>query len=498
MNAATKYLCTAGLLFLLQGGVSAAQEIDQTADKFLELGTKKGVLGGDDQKAFELSQLKQQIKTFIPPLLRPAIVGHAYVLPPEAFQIAVTQRFANIGGDDFFMGGKSNLAVFAESSVERHLTDLDLFYGFDLNRKYLHGFTLRVNVPYLDSRVDGFVHPNGQQFISLENAGSTREIGDVGIFLKKKIWDQGNHPFGFAVAGAVFLPTGNNKETFGSNGRITAKRPMVPNTVAAQGFDAVMQANVANGVWGDPRCFFGNFNSGNRSLCDGPAPGPGGAFGAPASMVQTFSPGGINFDNAFVGDFPFNDGVFGRFAGDGRLPSTLQPGTGGVSFLLGAFLTRQFNPGSFLGRSAVHVGVTHKFVSEHDGVDFGDKTTFFASFVKPIYKDFLSLDLTFVGFLKQDDSYAGKIPEPEIHTCVAADVAAGFGGCSAVGAEAFLFDIVDRPAFSGGFTGMVAPSLIFSPDPQIRFSLSGLVRVIKPDLGPAPPFVARLSMDVTF
>ncbi len=74
--------------------------------------------------------------------------------------------------------------------------------------------------------------------------------------------------------GAVFLPTGRHDEKFGSNGRITAKRPMPPNVTAAQGFDAVQKANV---------------------------------------------------DNAFVGDFPFNNGIFGRFAGDGRLPSTLQP-----------------------------------------------------------------------------------------------------------------------------------------------------------------------------
>jgi len=104
---------------------------------------------------------------------------------------------------------------------------------------------------------------------------------------------------------------------------------------------------------------------------------------------------------------------------------------------LGAFFTRQFEPNSFLGRGAVHFGVTHKFVSKHDGVDFGDTTTYFASFVKPIYEDFLALDLTFVGFDHEDDHYDGKIPEPEIHTCDALDIANSLGGCANQGDEVF-------------------------------------------------------------
>jgi len=419
-------------------------------------------------------------------------------LPPKAFSVGVSHRYTTINGDDFFMNGKVNRAGFGDAKVDRHLTDFDLFYGFDLDREYLHSFTLRINIPYLDSQTDGFVHPNGQQFISIENAGSTQQIGDVGIFLKKKFLDQGSFPFGLAGVAAVFLPTGNNDETFGSNGRVTTVRPQPPNTLVAQGFDALMSAMVANGVWGAPQCFFRNFNLAHRDLCDGPAPGPGGAFGAPGGAVSSFAPGGTNFGNGFVGDFPFNNGIFGRFSGDGRLPSTLQPGTGEVGFLLGLFGTRQFGPNSLVGRSAAHLGVTHRFVSRHDGIDFGDTTTYFASFVKPIYKDYLALDLTFVGFDHQNDSYAGKIPEPEIHLCDALDVASGTGACMNVGDSSFVFDVVDRPDFSGGFTGMFAPSLIFSPDPQIRLTVSALVRVIDPKLGPAPPWVVRAGFDVIF
>ncbi|KHD06392.1 hypothetical protein PN36_04250 [Candidatus Thiomargarita nelsonii] len=79
---------------------------------------------------------------------------------------------------------------------------------------------------------------------------------------------------------------------------------MPPNVTAAQGFDAVQQANVANGVWGDGRCFFHNFNQGHRDLCDGPAAGAGGAFGVPSAGPQSFAPGGAIFRSttAFLGD----------------------------------------------------------------------------------------------------------------------------------------------------------------------------------------------------
>ncbi len=67
-----------------------------------------------------------------------------------------------------------------------------------------------------------------------------------------------------------------------------------------------------------------------------------------------------------------------------------------------------------------------------------------------------------------------------------------------VGEDTFVFELVDRPDFSGGFTGFLAPSIIFSPDPQIRLSLTGLFRVVEPDLGPAPDWVLRVGMDVIF
>jgi len=468
---------------------------DAIIEDYLTLGTQDSIYGKDDFFKHDRTQIGNQIKTFVPPLLAPAVTQHAYVLPPGAFRVDFSQRHIQLDGDDFFKDGVPNTDTFEDFRVDRQLSDLDFFYGFDLNRKYLHSFTLRVNLPFRNVQTNGSVNPNGQQFINLENAGSDAHIGDIGVFLKKKVLDQANSGFGLAVVGAVFLPTGSNEATFGSNGRISASRPQPPNLTVAQGFDSLQRANVENGIWGDGRCFFLNFNEANRDLCNNnPAfSAPAGAVDGSSPGVQTFSPGGPNENNRFVGDFPFNNGVFGRFSDDGRLPAILQSGTGSESFLIGAFLTRQFDGNSAIGRAAFHTGFSHRFVSETDGIDPGDKTTYFASFVKPIYKDFLSLDLSLIAFDQQNDSYAGQIPEPEIHTCVAEDIPV-VSQCGAVGDEAFIFELHDRPGFSGGLTGFIAPSIIFSPNPQLRMTFSTLFRVVEPDLGPAPENVFRFSI----
>jgi len=107
---------------------------------FLDLGTQRGV-GGEDFMDFDRGLIKDQILQFIPPVLQPAFVGHAFVLPPGTFRVALSVRSAKIHGDDFFMAGESNLAGFGDFKVDRQFVDLDLFYGFDLNRRHLHGFT---------------------------------------------------------------------------------------------------------------------------------------------------------------------------------------------------------------------------------------------------------------------------------------------------------------------------------------------------------------------
>jgi len=276
------------LLFLSNAyAVEVSEEERNTfADNFLTLGTSESKYGGDNFMKYDRGEIGSQIKTFIPPLLRPAFTQHAFVLPPTISSISVTQRYADINGDDFFKDGNVNKS-FHGFKVNRQLTDIDILHGFDLDQKYLHGFTFRLNIPYLASRTDGHIHPNGQEFISIENAGSTLSLGDIGLFLKKKVFDQGNSPVGFAIAAAVFLPTGKNDETTGSNGRVTTTRPAVPNTTIAQGFDALQQQNVANGTWGDGRCFFSNFNADNQTLCNNNP-----SFGVPSAGPLSFVSGG--------------------------------------------------------------------------------------------------------------------------------------------------------------------------------------------------------------
>jgi hypothetical protein len=435
------------------------QGTPETDNPFLTLGTEEGV-GGENFMKYDRGRIKEQILQFIPPLMQPAFTGHAFVLPPGTWRISTSARFTNIGGDDFFMAGEPNLATFGDFEVTRRFIDLDFFYGLDFNRRFLHGFTVRVNVPYLDSSTQGAVHPNGVPFISLMASGSTQTIGDIGAFLKKKLLDQGNAPFGLAVAGAVSFPTGRNDEKFGNDGHILARRPDPDGDGVQPSFGAMIAA------LGGPQNFFN------------------GAWKVPASVVESAP--------QILTPFPFNAGVFGRFSGDGRLPSVLQPGSGSFGSTVGAFLTRQFDPGQFgalgrfPGRSAFHAGLLYQINRPTDGVDRGDKTTFFTTFVKPVYRDYVAADFTVVGFHQQTDSYEGMIPEPE----VVEDPTSG--------ARMFYFALVPRPPFTSGTTLMVAPSAIISPNPQLRFTVSGLFRVVSPDLGPAPPFVLRLGLDVTF
>lgn len=382
--------------------LESAQKKELAADFYMKLGTPSGVLGGENQQAFERRDIKSQILSFIPPLLRPAFVQHAFVLPPSTFELSVAQRFMEVNGNDFFLNGRPNLVEFKDRTVRRHITDFDIAYGFDLDHDYLHAFTLNVNVPFIDTSIGGAVHPPENPMVTVEAIGSSQEIGDVTVALKKRLIDQGDFPFGLAAVVGISLPTGSNHELFGNNG-----------------------------------------------------------------MANMIIPG-----------MPLMSAVFDRFSNDGRLPAPLQPGTGGVSYLAGTFLTRQFSHGDLLGRSALHLGVAHQFVSKHDGVDLGDTTTVFASYVKPIYKDYLAVDLTFVGFHKEDDSYDG------------------------LRASATMLPLgsvtTPRESFSGGFTGFIAPSLIFSPSPQLRFTGSVLFRVIDPDLGPAPDWVARVGASGIF
>ena len=180
----------------------------------------------------------------------------------------------------------------------------------------------------------------------------------------------------------------------------------------------------------------------------------------------------VSLKNNMTGTFgPIGGtGIFNRFSDDGRLPAPLQPGTGGFGAHLGAFVTRQFSGFP----SALHVGTLATFLEGDDGVDPGDRVKFFATYVKPVYKDHLSLELGVNGMWKDDDEYSGLFSPPPAMVPV------------------------PRPPFQGGTVVFASPSIIFNPTPQIRFHLSGSFRLNDPDRGPWPSQIIRLGSTVTF
>lgn len=449
-----------GLLFA--GYVPLVSSDTTQYNDYLKLGTKQG-FAGEDWTGFERSQIKYQIKQLIPPNLQPAFTGDAYTLPPHAFRFAVSDRRTRIGGSDFFDKNGVDPIDLTDRVVRRSFNDVDLLYGFDLNQRFLHSFTLRINIPIVNSQVGGTASPLGlRPGMQVLADGDVQDLGDIGIFLKKKIQDQGNIPVGIAVMGGILLPTGTNSAKFANAGKSQVIMPDMSAMIAAQ--RAMMGL--------PPR----NFSTDPLTAKDFPLnmPVPMSMLGGPVQVPFPLS----------------SDNVFNRFSDDGRLPAMLQPGTGGISYMAGLFFTRQFLPGDWgvldpiFGRSAVHIGATHNFVFEHDGIDPGDTTNFFASFVQPLFRDYLSIDTTFLGKRQETDHYAGKIIHP-FPTMLN-------------GAPAVVFREIDRPSFAGGISGYIAPSLIFSPDPQIRFTLSGLFRVKTPELGPAPSFISRIAAELTF
>lgn len=175
----------------------------------------------------------------------------------------------------------------------------------------------------------------------------------------------------------------------------------------------------------------------------------------------------------------FNGGPFQRFTDDGRLPSGLQPGTGGFGYNVGLFGTRQF----IRHRAAVHVGFLARFLDDADGVEPGDELRFFASYVKPIYKDFLSVELAINGMDKKADRYEGQFLHP------IPDPATGlFAGTATT----------PRPSFREGTIVFASPSIIIIPNPWLRFSATGMIRLNEPKLGPWPDSQLVFNLTSTF
>ena len=367
-----------------------APDLDRSSpdNEYLRLGVEDSYLRKERQT------LQDQIQSFIPPLYEPAFTQSAFVLPPGA--IRVSSGFRNVGTitDDDVAGQQELGADVIQFDLKRRFYDFDLFLGLD------HNVTLRLNVPVLTSDVKTKIHPGFFAPVTTFPAGSSVEVGDISLFLKKKLLDQGNFPVGLAAVGAIRLPTGSDDEKFLD--RTTVTSPM------------------GTGLLGD--------------------------------------------------------GIFRRFTDDGELPASLQPGLGTVGGSFGLFLTRQLEGSLPVGRGAFHTGALYEIRPGHDGVDPGDLLKYFATFVKPVLGDFLSLDLTYLLKYQQDDSYEGRVGVPTAMGMV----------------------MVDRPSFTGGTSQFIGTSLILSPNPLFRLTLTGLTRVAEPRLGPSPPWVVRLGLTYTF
>ena len=162
--------------------ISVAFATDKFEDRILNLGVN------EDFTIMERGHIKDQVKNFIPPLLVPAIGGHAYVLPPGLFNFSTNFKFVNVDEDDW-AGDPDN--IHRENQVQRRFITSSLKYGFDLDRKYFHSFTAVLNLTYESSVNRGPVRlPDiGNNAKSVYNTGTSEGLQDINIMIKKKIWD---------------------------------------------------------------------------------------------------------------------------------------------------------------------------------------------------------------------------------------------------------------------------------------------------------------------
>lgn len=349
--------------------------------------------------------LQDQIQAFIPPLFEPAFTESAFVLPPGALRTQVAFRHAGTMREDDVSGQREIGARFVDLRLERDFLDYDLFLGLPRN------YTLRVNVPLSFSRTSADLKPGFFEPVSVFPQGSSSELGDVSIFLKKKFIDQGNFPIGFAGVAGLRLPTGSNEERF----------------------DSRTTVNIA----------------GANMLLPLPA-----------------------VDKAGMSIPGTADGTFRRFSNDGRLPAPLQPGLGTVGGSFGLFATRQFEGSPLLGRGALHAGALYEIRPKNDGVDPGNLLTGFVTLVKPVIGDKVSFDLTYLVQHQQEDSYDGKMLVPTAAGPMVVDRPSFSGGTTQFIAPSLVW--IPNPSFRVTLSGLVNVSsarLGPSPDNVIRLGL---------------------------
>lgn len=372
---------------------------DSRDNDYLKLGVDRSY---SDQERYSI---QDQIQSFIPPIYEPVLTQSAFVLPPGALRFQTSYRnVARMDAGD--VAGQRKLgARFVDFDLERSFVDFDAFLGLD------HNMTLRVNIPLAFSRMDAELKPGFFEPVSVFPQGSSRALGDISVFLKKKFVDQGNFPIGLAGVAAIRIPTGSDDERFDPR-----------TTVNIMGTDMLLPLPALDAAG---------------------MPIPGSA-----------------------------DGTFRRFSNDGRLPSALQPGLGTFGGSFGLFATRILEGGSFYGRGAFHAGALYELRPEHDGVDPGNEATFFFSAVKPVYGDKVALDASYILKDQQNDSYAGLMLAPTAMGPLPMPRPTFSGGTTQfVGASLIL---TPNPLFQVTFSGLARldkPAVGPSPDFVFRVGL---------------------------
>lgn len=167
---------------------------------FLDLGTTQDYL-----KA-ERHRIRDQIRSFIPPLYEPVRPFHAYTLPPGAWRVSIKNRSfwnnSDFGRDDHYA------KLFEDVKVRSHTVHLSILHGFEL--PFASDLTLAVDIPYRKVNLSGDGRPFRNDFATVSMDGDGGGIGDITVTLKKKWIDQGNFPVSFATFTGVIFPTGKD------------------------------------------------------------------------------------------------------------------------------------------------------------------------------------------------------------------------------------------------------------------------------------------------
>lgn len=177
--------------------------------------------------------------------------------------------------------------------------------------------------------------------------------------------------------------------------------------------------------------------------------------------------------------------IFGRTPDDLRFPDSGQPGHGSWGARFGFGVTRQFE------RSALHAGAVFDLLAKNDGITPGDELRYGASYtLPPLPSDHLAVDLAVFGLWKGAEKFPGLIMHPE------RDPATGGPFMDASGN--LLMFVTPRPDFEHGNQVFFSPTLVYTPRPATRFTLSPSYRLIQPRRGGSPRWMFSAGITQIF